>query len=248
MFPSSILVLQNVTAAAADVTLANGIMTIGNATDGYLPVIPTRNLRSGGANKVAYVAGTANVQTITIPTPAANTEYAVSVWGATQRQFQRFVYPKQATAPTLAQVRTYFVNALTSVGSAIGFTVSGSSPDIILTAANAPYNILRVAVENLTVANTTPGVAALGTPAQILEQYGRVVVGASGFTVYNFNLSKNAIDNHVGVVSPFSADYCLMVNLADADSGAFITALDNLIDGLLADGSAANAEFVSARS
>lgn len=244
-----------VTAAAADITVANHILTLGAAALAPLPGRQTIDVRDiEKAALVAAVAETAAVWTIT-PTPAASQEFSIlitQVINGTPKQMVATAYSlaSGSTATTICNDLRAQINANTTMK----ITASGTTT-LVLTAQSTYPIIASVTQVSLgstpgvfaSITNTTPGVAAKGTYAALIAQGVDPSIIVAGQSYSNFRLQYRAasVNDPGGNVSQMRIGLNFYINAGATNYAALATRIGEIIDGFGAGVTTADPEFLA---
>jgi len=244
-----------VTAAHADITVNNHILTIGATTLAPLPgrqQIDVRMIEK--AALVTAVAETSAVWTIT-PTAAASQEFSIlitQIINGTARQMVATAYSlaSGSTATTICNDLRAQINANTTMK----ITATGTTT-LILTAQSTYPIIASVSQVSLgstpgvfaSITNTTPGVAARGTYAQLIAQGVDSTIIVAGQSYTNFRLLYRAasVNDPAGNVSQMRIGLNLYINAGATNYAALATRLGEIIDGFGAAVTTADPEFLA---
>ncbi len=244
-----------VTAAHADITVNNHILTIGATTLAPLPgrqQIDVRMIEK--AALVTAVAETSAVWTIT-PTAAASQEFSIlitQIINGTARQMVATAYSlaSGSTATTICNDLRAQINANTTMK----ITATGTTT-LILTAQSTYPIIASVSQVSLgstpgvfaSITNTTPGVAARGTYAQLIAQGVDSTIIVAGQSYTNFRLLYRAasVNDPAGNVSQMRIGLNLYINAGATNYAALATRLGEIIDGFGASVTTADPEFLA---
>lgn len=224
-------VLNTIAAAAADITLASGVLSVTNLSTS----VRLTDALVGGFTATAYAAGTLSVKNIdtTAITLAANTQYVldlkVACPASPESDSRQYIVWSGAAAPTAASLRDDFiarinadagrkVNAASGAGTSIDLTlISLDEGDFTLGAASHP---------DIALTTVTPYVEPAGTPA-IVEA---VAPGQSSptATYTTYDISLRQYQRNAGVSGAWVSQEVMVTLYADAGAtnyGAFNTEL-----------------------
>lgn len=156
------------TAAAADLTLAKGILKIANTTDNKFPLtgIPYDGMTTGGI--VVAVTEVLQVDTIT-PTAANSTEYTLTLTQLIDGEIKRKTFSH--TSPASGATATTICNAFRSmINASSEFQITASGTTTLVLTADAGYSQFKTTAvtSNLALVNTTAGVYPKGQGADLI--------------------------------------------------------------------------------
>jgi hypothetical protein len=243
-----------VTAAAADITVANHILNIGATTLAPLPGRQTIDVRLiEKAALVTAVAETAAVWTIT-PTAAASQEFSIlitQIINGTPKQMIATAYSlaSGSTATTICNDLRAQINANTTMK----VTATGTTT-LILTAQSTYPLIASVSQVSLgttpgtfaSITNGTPGVAAKGTYAALIAQGVDSTIIVAGQSYSNFRLLYKASSSNDagGNVSQMRILLNLYINVGALNYTALATRITEIMSGFGASVTTADPEFL----
>lgn len=241
--PIAVTVLNAVAAAAADITLAGGKLTVTNLGEEV-------NLSDATSYEYsAYALGTASVKEydFALVSFLANHQYRFAVvvpeyiafHGGGQEAnelipIREYVVWTGGTVPTADSLRDDFITRINLDPNSNVSAASGGAGIIELTLTNTleqgDFNVEAPAgtAENI----TTPFVAPSGTPAQVEV----LAPGQSSATAEydTYRITFNKLRKHNGVsggFALFSEDVKIFLDSLDIDAGAFVTEMDAVLDG-----------------
>jgi len=243
-----------VTAAAADITVANHILTLGATTLAPLPgrqQIDVRTIEK--ASLTAAVAETVAVWTIT-PTAAASQEFSIlitQIINGTPKQMIATAYSlaSGSTATTICNDLRAQINGNTTMK----LTATGTTTLIITAQATYPIiaSVSQVSLGSTpgvfaSITNGTPGVAAKGTYAALIAQGVDPAIIVAGQSYSNFRLLyRSASSNDPGGnVSQMRIGLNLYINAGAANYAALATRIGEIINGFGAGVTTADPEFL----
>jgi hypothetical protein len=234
--------------AAADVTLANRILTLGqNANSIAMNVQKVDSLR-----KVEGVAAVARVQTVTITAPAAvGTDYAFQVIQQSGSEYRPVYVSYESvagdTAITVATALAAVANAqITSGNLGLASAANGGTAVVTLTATTSNPIFLTEVLEagsGMVIATSTAGNEAFGQGTDLLADG---VIGISeqpvAGTSYDalFIQYGDPVEEGNTIKRDQAASLVVYYNEAGASLAAFLTALNAAITA-----ATANAELIN---
>jgi hypothetical protein len=230
--------------AAADVTLANRVLTLGQSPNSI-------SLNVQKVKSLIKVEGTASVNqvvTVTVPTPVVGNNYAFQV---TQQnamgEYVSYYVSYQALTTVVADVRDALksvVDALISSGSLSATTSTGASTLLITGTAANPI-LTGEAIEGITsVTVTTPGNEAFGQGADLITSG---IIGVSAQPVSGTSYDALFIEYGVGVEPENTIDRDQAASLVvyyNEAAGAGLTAFLAALNAAIANATA-NAELIN---
>jgi len=231
--PSKIVVLNTIQAAAADLTFEDGVLDV-TGLEGSIPFNRVLN-----CYKRDYVAGTANKKTITPPAaPVALKKYEINLsLPKVGRQISIFVFAA-ATGETQATLNDKILAALSGNPAVTSlFTiVEATSTTVTVEVKDVTNGPLTLLFPGGSVANTTPHVTPLGTPADITEiarGFSQTIAGAGTYHAWVFTMSEMVPNGGPqGPQGVKSSDIWIVANEAAANYGDFETALNGFVTGV----------------
>jgi hypothetical protein len=245
------LSILNAPTAATDVVLANGVLTIKDATGASAITLKASDLLGFRYN--AYTAGTANVVDVELAaaTLVAQSIYSLTVSAPYVQNFfgggqeTKAVYiPRTYTvssngtvvppvAPTIADLQTKFINEINSDPSAY-FTATAVGTKVRLTADSALAGQLFVetSVPAAVISVATAWVAPVGTTTEILRYVPNSAIVSGNYNRYiilhRSVIRHNAVSG-LGVIR--NATSLVYLNTAGAGTAATVTKLTSVLNG-----------------
>ena len=238
--PISLTVLDAVAAAAADITLAGGKLSV----TGLSEVVDLSD--ATGSEYDAYAAGTASVKDYDFAavTLAANLTYRLAVVIDGQIDFngggkeanelipvREYVVSTGTTAPTAAQLKDLFVERI-NLDPNGRVTASSSGALLRLTLDSVVEGDFRVEAPAGTAETiVTPFVAPAGTPAVVSEN-GGIPNPSGAYNTYTIFFDRKSRHNAVGGGYVEFPEYVkIYFESTDGDAGDFVTEMDAVLDG-----------------
>lgn len=240
------LSILNAPTAATDVVLANGVLTIKDATGAAAIVLKASDLLGFRYN--AYTAGTANVvdvelAAVTFPV-GGNVAYALTVSAPYVQNFfgggqeTKAVYiPRTYTVsvdgtPTVAELQAAFIARINADASAY-FTASAVGTKVRITSVSALTGQLFVeAPTGSVITQATAWVAPVGTTTEILRYVPNSTLVSGNYNRYIIQhrqvIRHNAVSG-LGVIR--NATSLVYLNTAGAGTGATVTKLTSILNG-----------------
>lgn len=238
------LSILNAPTAASDVVLANGVLTIKDATGADAIVLKACDLL--GFRYEDQTNGTANVvdAELAAVTLVANTTYALTVSAPYVQNFfgggqeTKAVYiPRTYTVsvdatPTVAELQTAFIDRINADPSAY-FSASSTGTKVRITADSALAGELFVqAPTGAVVSVSTAWVAPVGTATEVLGYVPNSTLVTGVYKRYIIEYRKvirhNAVSG-LGVIRKSTA--LVYLNTAGAGTGATVTRLTSMLNG-----------------
>jgi hypothetical protein len=255
------LSILNAPTAATDVVLANGVLTIKDATGASAITLKASDLLGFRYN--AYTAGTANVVDVELAaaTLVAQSIYSLTVSAPYVQNFfgggqeTRAVYiPRTYTvssngtvvppvAPTIADLQTKFINEINSDPSAY-FTATAVGTKVRITSISPLTGQLFVetSVPLAVISTATAWVAPVGSTTEILRYVPNSTLVSGNYNRYivlhRQVIRHNAVSG-LGVIR--NATSLVYLNTAGAGTAATVTKLTSILDGSWAVASLAQA-------
>jgi hypothetical protein len=234
------IVLDTIQAAAADLSVANGVYKIGN------PLQTVCTFKDIVDAKIqAPVAETLQVTTIT-PTAAANSTYAfyITQWDPSNGGGMRawfYSYETAASGDTATTIGNYFRTAI-NADTTIHIAATGTTT-LILT-AEAGYPIFYVGVTSVgggfAAVTGTPGVAAINTVAML------TAAGFAGLTGTTYTTVKLNVNQKTGfLLKNQETQYTtwdILISQGATNRAALVTALTETLGNLVISGVTASIE------
>lgn len=241
--PIDVAVLNSVAAAAGDVALAGGKLSLTGLSKEYALA------QMYNVAYTAYAAGTASVKDIdfTAVTLLANHQYRVAVrvpgkiafHGGGQEANQlipirEYVVSTGTSAPTASQLRDLFLNRINEdLGADVSAaSVAGDVLRLTLTNDLAEGDFFTEQPDGATTAVNTAFVAPAGTP-EIVELLAPGQSSATAeYDTYTISFYDKRRHNGVsGGLVEFPEDIKIFINTQDADAADLVTELDAIFDG-----------------
>ena len=232
-------ILDTIQAVAADLSVANGLISIGNP---LAAVCQYRDIVS--AKIVAPVAETLQVTTLT-PVAAANSVYSffISQYDYTTGNINVFTY--SLTSAASGETATTICNKFRAMIAANPtLKVTGSGAATLILTAQAGYAIFTVTITatggGLTQATGTAGVRAVNTLAQ-LQAAGFTNATAATYTVVTLMINQpTGFDNKNNV--KLASQYDLLISQGATNRAALVTAITEALGNLVVGGVTASIE------
>ena len=234
------LVFTTVQALAADLSLVNGTIKLGNPLE---TICKYKDIVS--AKITAPVAETLQVTTLT-PVAAANSTYSffITQWNPADGNMRTWEYSHEtaasgATATTIGDAFRAAINADTTIKIAATGTTT-----LILT-AEAGYPIFNVGITNvgggLTQATGTPGVAAVNTAAQLTTLGFPDLTAGTTYTTVQLNVAQPTgalLKNQETQAQVWD----VLILQSATNRAAFVTAITEALSNLIVGGTDASIE------
>jgi hypothetical protein len=236
--------------STTDPSLANGIISLPGVFDSNLGTTKTVTLEYNAIKKAKLATGaaaTAGVVTVVVSgTLTAGNSLSFSLsqdisalnnnLPDTYNALIQYTIKTGDTATTVGDALALMVNNLPFEATAVNTTGT-----VVITATTANPAIIGAEIQdqgaNITVTNTTAGVKAIGAGADLLAAGIPEAVTGSVYTLYVLTYKTFKPDGDVDSVSERSDTITLYIgSTAGTSSGAYITALSNILNGLGAAG------------
>lgn len=231
--------------AAADVTYGaatSGFMTLGQGANSSSP-IKVLNILS--APQQSYTAETLQVTTLTPAAFVAGNVYQFTIGqtinGVVNTVNVEYTAATGDTVTTICDALRSIVGVLTAAGQ-IQITATGTAT-LVLTAVTGNPVFVVSTISNLTAVTGTPGVAAVGTGAQLLAQgfqsISTVPVAGTNYDLVIINYTNEVNDLNTISRKQIAQLYVYYNESAGAPLTAFLAALNvALFPGVAADSAA----------
>jgi hypothetical protein len=232
--------------AAADVTYGSttsGFMTLGQGANAASPI---KVLNITSAPQQGYTAETLQVTTVTPAAFVAGNVYQLTIGqmirgGVVNTVNVEYTAAAGDTVTTICDALRSIIATLTAAGQ-IQVTGSGTTT-LILTAVTGYPVFVASTISNLTAVTGTPGVAAIGTGAQLLAQgfeaISAVPVAGTNYDLVIINYSNEVNDLNTIARTQVAQLFVYYNESAGAPLTAFLAALNvALFPGVAADSAA----------
>jgi hypothetical protein len=236
----------NAPTVATDVVLANGVLTVKDATGANAVILKACDLL-GFRYDAANLTGTPNVVDVDLTTAVlvANSTYSLTISAPYVQNFfgggqeTRAVYiPRTYTVsvdatPTVAELQAAFIARINSDVNAY-FTAASVAGDIVrITADAAGFGALTItAPAGATVADSTAWVSPVGTSDEVLQYIPNAALVSGTYNRYIVTYRKfirNNIVNGLQVALPVQA--IIYLKSTDGGTAATVTKLTNILSG-----------------
>ena len=238
--------------AAADVTYGattSGFMTLGQGANSSSPI---KVLNITSAPQQGYTAETLQVTTLTPAAFVIGNVYQFTIGqtinGVVNTVNVEYTAAAGDTVTTICNALRSIVTTLTAVGQ-IQVTPSGGAT-LILTAVTGNPVFVVSTISNLTAVTGTPGVAAIGTGAQLLAQgfqaISAVPVAGTNYDLVIINYSNEVNDLNTIARTQVAQLFVYYNESAGAPLTAFLAALNTALFPALLPDSVAQLKKVAA--
>lgn len=233
------IVLDTIQAAAADLSVANGVYKIGN------PLATVCTFKDIVSAKIqAPVAEVLQVTTLT-PVADANSTYSffITQWNPADGNMRTWEYSHEtaasgATATTICDFFRAAINADTTI------KIAATGAATLILTAEAGYPIFTVGITNvgggLIQATGTPGVAAINTVALLTAQGFEGLTGST-YTTVQLNVNQKTGFLLKNQESQYTT-WDILISQGAANRAALVTALTETLGNLVIGGVAASIE------
>ena len=227
--------------AGADVTYSastRGFMTLGQGANATSPI---KVLNITSAPLQGYVAETLQVTTLTPAAFVAGNVYQFTIGqminGVVNTVNVEYTAAAGDTVTTICDALRSIVGVLTAAGQ-IQITATGTTT-LILTAVTGNPVFVVSTISNLTAVTGTPGVAAIGTGAQLLAQgfqaISAVPVAGTNYDLVIINYSNEVNDLNTIARTQVAQLFVYYNEAAGAGLTAFLLALNTALFAATAD-------------
>jgi len=245
-----------VTAAAADVTVANHILTLG-AVAALAPLPGRQQIDVRSIEKAALVTAVAETRAIWTITPtfAQSQEFSIiitQIINGTARQMVATAY----TAASGGNITSLCDALRSAINNNTTMQIVASGTTTLVLTANAGYPLIP-SVSQVSLSSTpgvfasftngTPGVAAKGTYAALIAQgvSADIIVAGQSYTNFRLQYRASSVNDPGGNVSEQRNTLNFYINAGATNYAALATRLGEIINAFASGGSVADPEFLA---